>query len=454
MKYSFSLFLACLITVKVQAMGTKPVKSPSSNISLTEKINTMSIDVKEIKTPKKFSIWFVPSKDVPVITIGIGFKNAGAICVGPQKNGLVKLLTQMLQEGAGDLSSRQFKEYLLEKKIYFSINEDEDSFFITIRTVKENAFESLKILKKMLEKPLFADHDMQRVKQQLLQELEQSLHDEHRVAYKHFLKFVLKDHPYVHDIAQDIQDIPNITSDDLHKFMKDFLSKDNIIISVAGNIEENDLIKHIDENLSFLPATSRKLEIAQASQHNLGKSEHHSFPIPQSIIYFAQPSVGRNHPDFYALYLLNIIIGGSSAMFETELWDEIREKRGLAYYINTNLILYNHWSAISGKTATNTKDVEETIRIIKEKWHQIAANGVQEEQLKFQKKYLTGSFPLSFSSTSDIVSKMLGYQVCNLPVSFIKQRNQILNNVTLQDVNRVAKQYLDVKKLSFLVLGQ
>jgi zinc protease len=152
------------------------------------------------------------------------------------------------------------------------------------------------------------------------------------------------------------------------------------------------------------------------------------------------------------VFILNHILGGGG--FESRLMSEVREKRGLTYGIYTYPDLSAYTQKLAGGTATANDRVAETIEVIRAEWQRIHDEGVTEQELNDAKTYLTGAYPLRFDSNSRIASIAVGMQFDDMPLDYITTRNDQVNAVTLDDVNRVARDILDPDRLTFLVVGQ
>jgi len=107
-----------------------------------------------------------------------------------------------------------------------------------------------------------------------------------------------------------------------------------------------------------------------------------------------------------------------------------------------------------GGSATANARADETIKILKNEWRRMADQGLTQTELDDAKTYLTGSYPLRFSSSRQIAAMMTGIQLERLGIDYIDQRNSFINSVTLDDVNQVAKKILDAESLTVVVVGQ
>ena len=173
--------------------------------------------------------------------------------------------------------------------------------------------------------------------------------------------------------------------------------------------------------------------------------------LPQSSIVFGQNGLARNHPDYYAAYLLNHILGGGG--FTSRLYKEIREKRGLVYSVYSYLLPLDYSSLWLGAAATDNKSVKDTIKIIKSEWSRMQDYQITQEQLQSARDNIKGSFSLRFNNTASIAGMLLEIQRKGLGINYIQNRENIYDMITINDINRVAKKWLDPKSLTFVIVG-
>jgi zinc protease len=176
------------------------------------------------------------------------------------------------------------------------------------------------------------------------------------------------------------------------------------------------------------------------------------FNTPQSVAVWAQEGMDRDDPDFYAAYVLNTILGGGG--FESRLMTEVREKRGLTYGVYSYLAPRDLAATYMGSVASANEKVAEAIDVVRSEWRRMATEGVTEEELKDAKTYLTGAYPLRFDGNGPIASIMVGMQMQGLPIDYIATRNDKVNAVTREDVNKLAAELLDADGLHFVVVGR
>jgi zinc protease len=151
-------------------------------------------------------------------------------------------------------------------------------------------------------------------------------------------------------------------------------------------------------------------------------------------------------------FVLNTILGGSA--FTSRLYQEVREKRGLAYGVDTSLIPMRHTSMFFGGVATKNEELGQSLDVIRAELKRIATDGPTEQELADTKSYLTGSFALRFDTNANIANQLLWMMVEGLGHGYVDTRNAQIEAVTIDDVRRVAKRLFENQDLLVTVVGR
>jgi zinc protease len=159
--------------------------------------------------------------------------------------------------------------------------------------------------------------------------------------------------------------------------------------------------------------------------------------VPQAVLTFGGVGIARKDPDFIAAFVVNHILGGGS--FSSRLYDEVREKRGLAYGVYSYLLPLDHAALVMAGTATRADRAGETLEIIEKEMRRLANDGPTAAELAKAKAYLKGSYALRFDTSSKIAGQLLQIQIDELGVDYINKRNKLIEAVTLADAKRLAK---------------
>jgi zinc protease len=409
-----------------------------------------SLNVVKVVSPGGIEAWLVSDHINPIINVRFAFK--GGASLDPEgKEGLASMVSSLLDEGAADLDSQSFQRRLEDLSITVRFDAGRDTFRGRMKTLSENKDQAFALLAAALNAPRFDEEPVKRIRGQILAGLRNDLEDPDSVAGLTLAKEIFPDHPYGRPVEGTLGTIPAITTDDLKIFVAERMARDNLIIAVVGDIKPDELSRRLDKVFLPLPAISKPATIKEARPQITGGTKVIKMAVPQSAIVFAQKGPKRDDPDFYTVFVLNHILGGGG--FTSRLYDEIREKRGLAYSIGSYLYPLERVGLIQGYGGTANKRVGETLKVLKSEWRRMAEKGTTAEVLADTKTFLTGSFPLRLTSSGRIASILVSMQLEELGIDYLARRNKFIEQVTLQDVNRLAKTVLDPDNLVVVVVG-
>jgi zinc protease len=290
------------------------------------------------------------------------------------------------------------------------------------------------------------------MRSQILVGLKRKREDPHAIASRKLFENLYPNHVYGRPTGGTIATVTGLTIEDLQAFVQQRLARDNLIIGVVGDISPEKLGKRLDATFGKLPAKAAPWKIEKVDPVSKGQIIVIDRDIPQSSILFAEKGLMRDDPDFYAGFVLNHMFGGGS--FTSRLYAEVREKRGLVYSVGTRLYPFDNSALILGSAGTANKRAHETLSVIKTEWDKMATDSVNQKELDDAKTYLTGSFPLRFSSSSQIASMLVGMQTAQLPIDYLKTRNSLIEAVTRDDITRVAAKILKSENLLTVVVGR
>jgi zinc protease len=410
-----------------------------------------AIDIQEVKSPGGITAWLVEQRSLPLIAMSFSFQD-GSASDPPEKPGLTYFLSGMLDEGAGELDSEAFRELRDQLSFRISFESSADTFGGSFQTLTENRDRSFAALKLALQQPRFDAEPLERVRGQIVLSLNDDAQDPESIAFDRWRETVLAGHPYARNGHGTVNGIIKVTADDLRSRKAALFTKDKLLIAVVGDIDAQSLGRLLDETFGGLPSHGPASKLANASVAKGPLINVIERDIPQSIIQFGHAGITRDHPDFIVAYVMNDILGGSG--FGSRLIDEIREKRGLTYSVYSQLLPLERVGLFLGGAATRNERVGETIELIKKELARFAAEGPTIQELADAKTYITGSYALRFTTSTRIADQLLGIQEENLGIDYVKNRNSLVEAVSLEDVKRVAERLIDAEALIFTVVGK
>lgn len=401
-----------------------------------------AIDIKQVTTDKGIKALLVEDYTLPIIALSISFKG-GATQDPEGKEGVLRLMTALMDEGAGDLDSTAYQAKAEEIGLEFGFSTSRDSFSGGGRLLRSERTEAFNLIKMAINQPRFDDAAIERMRDAIRTNILRGKKNPSSIASKALRESIFQNHPYSRSTSGTEQSIDIITRDDIIAMNKKILSRGTLTIGAVGAISEAELKAALDDIFGALPAESAIDDIAEVTP-KLGEDISITMPVPNASVSIVYPAIKRDSPDFFAAHMMNHILGGGT--FSSRLYTEVREKRGLAYGVSSGLATFDKTAYFAAGTSTRAENRDETINIIKEEINRIATDGASAEELEKAKRYVAGSYAISNLDTSGkIASVLVALQNQNLGVDYIEKRQKYIADVSLEDVNRMAKQFFSTK---------
>jgi zinc protease len=407
--------------------------------------------IERVVSPGGIEAWLVEGHTNPLIAIRFAFRG-GASQDEPGKEGLAYFVSAMMDEGAGELNAIAFQERAQELAMRMDFDAGRDVMLGNVQTLTANKDQVFDLVRLAMTKPRFDQDAIERVRAQILAGLKFDENDPETVASVAWDRLAFQNHPYGRPIKGTIQSISNITRDDLKNYVRRVFARDKLVISVVGDIDAETLGKALDHLFGDLPLHSDLAPIADANPPLGPAREIIEMDVPQSVAQFGQRGIPRKDDDFIPAYVLNYIIGGGG--FSSRLMEEVREKRGLAYSVYSNLYPYQHGAVFVGSVATKNEAVGQSLEVIESELKRLAEQGPTVEELENAKSYLTGAYALRFESSSSIANQLLWIEIEDLGIDYVNKRNKLVEAVTLDDIKRVAKRLIEADRLITTIVGK
>ncbi|GGE34288.1 peptidase M16 [Agaricicola taiwanensis] len=407
--------------------------------------------IEEVTSPKGIKAWLVHDTTLPIVALEFAFRG-GAVQDAKGRDGTANMVSGLLDEGAGELKAQEFQSRLEDSAVELSFDTRYDSFFGSLRTLSANEDEAFDLLKLAVTSPRFDQDAIDRIRAQVMARIRQNSTNPEALAHYNFQEQAFPGHPYGREVEGTAETVTSITRDDLVTFHRNNFARDNLVVTAVGAIDAETLGRRLDEAFGDLPATAEITPAAPATLTNVGTLTVVEMDTPQTAISFGRPGPLRKNEDFMAYYVLNHILGGGT--FTSRLFNEVREKRGLSYGVFTGLFPLSASGYVMGQVATRNDRAGEAVSVIRDEFRKLAAEPPSEEEIAKAKKYLIGSFALRFDSSNKIARNLLQFQIDNLGIDFINERNALIEAVTREDLARAAKSLLGDGELLVVAVGK
>ncbi|WP_421913600.1 M16 family metallopeptidase [Mesorhizobium sp.] len=408
-----------------------------------------NVAIQDVKSSKGVDAWLVEDYSVPIIAIRFVF-DGGSTQDPPGKEGLANLMTGLFDEGAGNLDSEAFQIRLDDVGAEMSFDERRDGTYGSMRMLAERRDEAFDLLRLAITQPRFDQEPIDRVRAQVLSGIIAGENDPDTIAQTKWAEALYGTHPYARSDQGTRQSIATITPNDLRAFHKANFARSGLHVAVVGAIDAETLKLKLDLLFGDLPDKQQLRPVADVDPKLAARVEV-NYALPQTSLQLAYPGVKRDAPDFFAAALMNEILGGGT--FTSRLFNEVREKRGLAYSVNSSLINQDHSTALIISTGTRSDRAAQTLGIVREVVKRMAEEGPTEAELAATKKYMIGAYAINnLDSSSSIAATLVQLQVDKLGIDYMQRRTAYINGVTLDQVKAAARKLLSTEP-TIMVVG-
>ena len=394
-------------------------------------------------------VWFEEDHTVPMVAVTIALP-AGSVYDPANKAGLAALAAYMFNEGAGSVGSVAYQAELANRAIQLSLNPDRDCFVLTVTALSSKIGDAMRLVALALQKPRFDADAIDRVRAQMLQSIAQDASDPAAVAVNRFYRVYFGAHPYAHPVGGDVAGLNAITAADLKAFARSHWVRGGVKIAASGDIDAATLTALLKSAFEALPAAAPAPPPPVVPAAAPGESVV-AMAVPQPTAIFALPGLTRSDPAYLAAYVANYIVGGGG--FASRLTAEVREKRGLTYGVSTGFSDFHGGGLVIGQVATRAESMTQSLAVIRAVLADFAAHGPTARELADAKTYLTGSYPLAFSSNTGIAAQLNAFERAGLPLDYVARRNSLIAALTLEDVRRAAARLFDPRRMTVVVGG-
>ena len=395
-----------------------------------------AMTIEKIVSPAGIEAWLVRDASAPLVALNYTF-DGGSTQDLPDKAGTAGLASNLLDEGAGELTGNQYHERLENHAIELSFSATRDRFYGTLRALNEHREEAFDLLRLALTAPRFDSDAIERIRGQVLSSLRRETTSPNSLASRAWWKAAFPGHPYGRETRGDLDTVPHIGAADLRDYVRRVFARNSLKLAIVGDVDAKTAGELVDRAFASLPAQNDLRPVPVVSLQGTGRRIVIKVDVPQAVVTFGGPGIGRSDPDFMAAYVVNHILGGGS--FTSRLYREVREKRGLAYGVSESLVWLKDSAVVLGGTATRADRTGDAIGLIEQESKRMAEEGPTAEELAKAKAYLKGAYALSLDTSSKIAAQLVQIQNDNLGIDYIERRGGMIDAVTIEDAKRVAK---------------
>ncbi|HSK30898.1 MAG TPA: pitrilysin family protein, partial [Candidatus Limnocylindria bacterium] len=271
------------------------------------------------------------------------------------------------------------------------------------------------------------------------------------VAQRSFAAALFPGSPYGRPVEGTEASVKALAQKSLREFYQRYYRPNRAILSVVGDVSAGEITQALNRALRNWRKGEPGAPFAPPSKIGGPQALRVHKDLTQANIVLGHGGVPRSHPDYYAIQVMNYILGGGG--FSSRAMDSIRNERGLAYSV------YSFFGAEKGHgyfqfvMQTNNETAQEALRLAVQEIRRMRDEPVTEEELNDAKNYLTGSFPLRFDTNRRVASFLAQVEFFELGLDYPDRYNEFIGKVTRAEIQRVAKLYLQPDKMVTVIVG-
>lgn len=407
--------------------------------------------------PNGLEIRALAHRNVPVVS-AVLLVPGGTAADPPDRAGLAAFTADLLDEGSGGRSALEVSDALARYGADLDVDVGPDAVVVALTTMTRFMREGLGLLAEMAMQPNLAETDIERVRKLRLERLRQLRDHAPAVAERALMRLLYGDHPYGHLSFGSEAALEATTPDDIRSFHRGAFGPRGSTVVIAGDANVDDLFDTVADAFGGwalapdAPLINRQaglLAPPSIPEHRLAVVQRPG--AAQSELRIGHVCASRDTPDYHALVLLNMILGGQ---FVSRVNMNLRQDKGYTYGVRTGFDLRRGLGPFALQTSVQT---EVTIPAIREAHRELedirSVRPATADELALARASVTRGYPRGFETAQQVARGVAQLALHALPDTYFEEFVPRVDAVSLEDVNRVAAAYLDPTRMVTLVVG-
>jgi predicted Zn-dependent peptidase len=319
-----------------------------------------------------------------------------------------------------------------------------------VKVLDEHLPEAFDIVTDLVRHPLFDPGDIEKEKGVILEELKMEVDNPEYLIHEIFSSRFWKGHALGRPILGTRQTIRSFDRARIERYYRKYYSTSNILITAAGNVNHKKLVKLTEERFGDLKP-SRFPALKEAPKANAPLIFRDKKSLEQVHVYLGVPSIPMTHESRFACYILNAVLGGGMS---SRLFQNIREKQGLAYAVYSELSMYRDAGCMLIYAGTSLRSARKVIESIAHEVRELSTTLISADELRRTKDHLKGSFVLGLESTSSRMANLARQELYFERFFTIDEMLDRIEDVKSEEVRGLAQEFFDPKKFAIAMLGR
>jgi zinc protease len=367
------------------------------------------------------------------------------------QEGLAYLTARGLLLGTSKRTVNRINEELDFMGASLDASAGRDYATLSLRILRKDLDKGVDLFMETLTQPTFPQEEIKREVEKTLAAIQSEEDDPGEVAEKEFQKILFLKGPYSHPVEGTRESLPRLKRESLVKFYRTYYHPNNCILTIVGDVNADEVNKKVLPRLTKWSMAEIPKEPYLPTFAEQRKTVKINRGITQANVILGHRGISRDNPDFYTLTVMNYILGGGG--FASRLVEEIRNKRGLAYSVDSFFDAAKYPGSFQIILQTKNSSAREAISLALQQMERIRKEPVSEKDLEGAKKYLVGSFPMRLDTQSKMANFLTQVEYYRLGLDYPEKYPSLIQSVSKEDVLRVAQKYLFPEKSILVVVA-
>jgi predicted Zn-dependent peptidase len=382
------------------------------------------------------------------VSVGVWI-GAGSRRETPERNGISHFIEHMVFKGTNRRSAEDIARSV------DSIGGNLDAFTakelvcFNTKVLDQHLSLAFDVLADLVLDPLFREEDIEKEKGVILEEIKMEADSPDYLVHEIFSSYFWKDHPLGKPILGTRETVKKFDRRAVTEYYAAVYGPSSLIVTAAGNLTHDRLVTLVREHFEDLkPGAPLAPEAPPSTHARIALRNKKS--LEQVHLCLGVPSYPLPHQERFACYVLNTLLGGGMS---SRLFQNIRERQGLAYAVFSELNPYRDTGCLSIYAGTSLESARRVVESILKEFRQLKENPVGEEELRRAKDHLKGSLMLSLESTASRMANLARQEMYFGRFFTLDELVESIESVTAANVQRIAQTFFDSRQIALTVLG-
>ncbi|MDT0650303.1 M16 family metallopeptidase [Autumnicola edwardsiae] len=432
-------------------------KTPTSFDRSTEppysaKPELIEPEVWEANLPSGLNVSGIKNTEVPLVKFALEMRG-GLMLESPDKVGVSNLLAELMTKGTKNKTPQELEKAIELLGSNINVTAEDEKITLSGSTLAKNYQETMELVKEILLEPRWDEEEFQLAKQEVLSRIQQMEANPNSIASNEFRKLVYgSENILSHNNLGTKASVESITIQDLKNYYNSYLSPLSSGFMAVGALEKEEVITSLKGIGANWPVKNFRFPDLPEPQRP-EKAKVYFYDVPgakQSVFRFGTPALAAADEHYYPAEVMNYRLGGGS--FASQLTQELREGKGYTYGIRSGFYGDRSTGPFMISTGVRTNITSEAALLIKEILEKYPEN-FDPNDLEVTKGYMIKSNARKFETLDSKLEMLSDIQNYQLDKNYVKQREELVEEMTVQDIKNLAEKYIDPDKMYYLIVG-